>query len=227
VLTGGPGAGKTAVLELLRRTLCSHVAIAPESASILFRGGFPREDGEMARCAAQRAIVHVQLELETLVGSRPGVRVVLCDRGTLDSLAYWPRSRREFFEELETNEAEQLARYDVVIHVAPPDAHNGYHRDGTRIETALEAAAIDERIVASWRDHPRRFSVPSLPDFLDKAARVIALIEAELPAECRTRACGAGLRRLGRHGVNWRKLERGPASQCRTSQLCLQRSSGT
>ena len=32
VLTGGPGAGKTAVLELVRRSLCRHVRILPESA---------------------------------------------------------------------------------------------------------------------------------------------------------------------------------------------------
>jgi hypothetical protein len=176
---------------LIRRTLCEHVAIVPESASILFGGGFPREDGELARCAAQRAIVHVQLELEALVALRPDVRVILCDRGTLDGLAYWPRSRAEFFRDLATTEAEQLARYDVVIHVEPPTAHHGYHRAGTRIETAAEAAAIDERITAAWRDHPRLFSVQSTPRFLDKAARVIALIEAELPGECRARATEA------------------------------------
>lgn len=42
VLTGGPGAGKTAVLQLVRYTLCRHVAILPESAGIVFSGGFPR-----------------------------------------------------------------------------------------------------------------------------------------------------------------------------------------
>jgi DNA helicase TIP49 (TBP-interacting protein) len=42
VLTGGPGAGKTAVLEVIRRALCRHVHVLPESAGILFGGGFPR-----------------------------------------------------------------------------------------------------------------------------------------------------------------------------------------
>ncbi len=41
-LTGGPGAGKTAVLELLRKYFCKHVRVLPEAASILFGGGFPR-----------------------------------------------------------------------------------------------------------------------------------------------------------------------------------------
>ncbi len=42
VLTGGPGAGKTAVLEIIRHHFCPHVHILPESAGIVFGGGFPR-----------------------------------------------------------------------------------------------------------------------------------------------------------------------------------------
>ena len=34
VLTGGPGAGKTAALELVRRTFCPHVVLVPEAAGI-------------------------------------------------------------------------------------------------------------------------------------------------------------------------------------------------
>ena len=39
---GRPGAGKTAVLELIQRSFCGHVRVLPESAGILFGGGFPR-----------------------------------------------------------------------------------------------------------------------------------------------------------------------------------------
>ena len=49
VLTGGPGAGKTAVLEFIRKVLCQHVAILPEAASILFGGGFWRLDSKSAK----------------------------------------------------------------------------------------------------------------------------------------------------------------------------------
>jgi adenylate kinase len=31
VLTGGPGAGKTALLELIRQSFCSHVKVLPEA----------------------------------------------------------------------------------------------------------------------------------------------------------------------------------------------------
>ena len=62
VLTGGPGAGKTAVLELIRQSFCEHVKVLPEAAGIVFGGGFPREDELLCRRAAQRAIFYVQRE---------------------------------------------------------------------------------------------------------------------------------------------------------------------
>lgn len=56
VPTGSPGAGKTAVLELIRHEFCSHVKILPESAGIVFGGGFPRDGQALeVRCAAMTA----------------------------------------------------------------------------------------------------------------------------------------------------------------------------
>jgi hypothetical protein len=49
VLTGGPGAGKTAVLELIRQSFCDHVRVLQEAASLVFGGGFPREDDPACR----------------------------------------------------------------------------------------------------------------------------------------------------------------------------------
>ena len=58
VLTGGPGAGKTAVLELVRQHFCEHVHVLREAASVLFGGGFPRASSGAALRAAQRAIFY-------------------------------------------------------------------------------------------------------------------------------------------------------------------------
>ena len=44
VMTGGPGAGKTAVLELVRVHFCEHIKVLNEAASIVFGGGFPRSE---------------------------------------------------------------------------------------------------------------------------------------------------------------------------------------
>src|SRR6185295_8814559 len=90
VLTGGPGAGKTAALELIRRaSFCDHVQMLPEAAGIVFGGGFPRRRDAGGRKAAQRAIFHVQRALEE-ARAADNAAIVLCDRGTVDGAAYWP-----------------------------------------------------------------------------------------------------------------------------------------
>ena len=198
VLTGGPGAGKTAVLELMRKTLCRHVGVLAESAGVVFGGGFPRGDGVALRRAGQRAIFHVQRELEAAAQAR-GVTIALCDRGTVDGLAYWP-GPGGMWAELGTTLDQQLARYAAVVHMRTPTTDAGYnHQNPLRVETALEAAAIDARIAKAWERHPRRFEVSSTSDFLVKAARVIEIVRAELPACCGHHPVGA-LGELARSG---------------------------
>lgn len=182
VLTGGPGAGKTAVLEMVRRTMCEHVHILPEAASIVFGGGFPRLDDSESRRAAQRAIFHVQRELE-VTGDVQRPAIVLCDRGTLDGLAYWPGAPQDFWTFTGTDLGGEFARYDMVVHLRTPTL--GYdHANPLRVETAGAAAAIDTQLEQVWRGHPRRFLVESTGDFLDKARSVLAILREELPPCC-------------------------------------------
>lgn len=63
VMTGGPGAGKSAVLELVKQSFCKHVMVLPEAAGIVFGGGFPRRPDVTSSQSAQRAIFFVQREL--------------------------------------------------------------------------------------------------------------------------------------------------------------------
>jgi predicted ATPase len=185
VLTGGPGAGKTAVLEMVRKSFCEHVAVLPEAAGIVYGGGFPRRTTRVAQRAAQRSIYHVQLELERIAVEERTAAVALCDRGTLDGLAYWPGPADELWRDVGSSLAAQLQRYTAVIHLRTPapDAYN--HRNPLRIETAAEAAAIDARILALWSPHPRRVVIDSSASFLDKVAHALAAIRAEVPACCR------------------------------------------
>jgi predicted ATPase len=188
VLTGGPGAGKTAVLELVRQSVCRHVTVLPESAGIVFGGGFPRRDNVGVKQAAQRAIYHVQRELESAAEAE-GVNIVLCDRGCVDGAAYWI-GVEDFWTALGTTREALLARYDVVVHLRVPGAANGYgHQNPLRVESVAEALAIDERILRAWEGHPRRYVVNATPDFLAKAERAVEILLQELPECCRQ---GAG-----------------------------------
>jgi len=190
VLTGGPGAGKTAVLEVIRRAFCRHVAVLPEAAGIVFGGGFPRIDTEVGRRAAQRAIFAIQRELERLLSESHTAAVVLCDRGTLDGLAYWPSAAASFFEEMGVSRDSQFAKYASVIHLRTPPA-SLYNQDNPlRIESSERALEVDGRILSAWEGHPKRRLVASTVDFVEKIEKTVAAISDELPECCRKHPLG-------------------------------------
>lgn len=184
VLTGGPGAGKTAALELVKQLFCKHVMVLPESAGIIFGGGFPRRPDHLASQAAQRAIFYVQRELENAAESQ-NPAVILCDRGTVDGGAYWT-GPPDMWASLGTTLPAQLARYSAVIHLRVPSVDDGYNNSNPlRLESAEEAAKIDDRIANLWAEHPHRFSIESADSFLTKATRVLDVLSGQVPECCR------------------------------------------
>lgn len=184
VLTGGPGAGKTATLEVIRKTFCDHVLILPEAAGVIFGGGFPRGGAQVVRQAAQRAIFYTQRELEATAEATEAA-VVLCDRGTVDGEAYWP-GPGSLWPAVGTTLAAQVARYEAVIHMRTPPIEHGYDLSNPlRTETPEEAAAIDARLLRAWEGHPRRIIVEATPAFLTKVLTVLLALWEELPPCCR------------------------------------------
>lgn len=184
-LTGGPGAGKTAVLEVIRKNFCDHVVVLPEAASILFRGGFPRRNEPWGRKALQRAIYHVQCQLEQMMLDEGHTALILCDRGTIDGLAYWPDGPAAFWQEFGTSPDEQYARYAAVIHLRSPTLKQGYnHQNPRRIESAQEAAHIDELIHHAWKAHPKYDVVESSENFMQKLQHAVNHIWEQLPPCC-------------------------------------------
>ncbi len=196
VLTGGPGGGKTAILEIAKLCFCGHVVLLPEAAGIVFGGGFPRLDTPVGRRASQRTIYQVQNEMLRLVEHNPEVAMVLCDRGTVDGLAYWPGSTRSYFDQVGSTMTKELARYAAVIHIATPSSPAQYHRNSIRRESLAEARAIDARIRKAWSEHPRQMVIEADSDFFSKAAEAIEAIRAEVPACCRISAHTEGLNKL-------------------------------
>lgn len=186
VLTGGPGAGKTAVLEVVRKHFCDHVVVLPEAATIVFAGGFPRHPEPDARRRAQLAIFHVQDQMERIEVELRRAALVLCDRGVPDGLAYWPGDEGEFWAAIGAPKQDVLARYAAVIHLRTPGAGLGYDRSNpVRVETAEEAARIDARIAQSWDGHPKRYFVESTETFLEKLHASLRILESLVPACCR------------------------------------------
>lgn len=182
VITGGPGAGKTAVLEFFRKIIGEQVIILPEAASILFSGGFLRLSSDSAKKAAQRAIYHIQSEMQTLVLDEKKWTIGLCDRGTLDGLAYWPGQDSEYFASFNTNLETEFAKYKAVIHLSTPTLGGGYNKQNPiRIESAERAAEIDEHIHRIWKNHPHYSRIANSEDFLDKVQEAATRIQAFVP----------------------------------------------
>jgi predicted ATPase len=177
VITGGPGAGKTAILEMIKKLNLPSTTILPEAASILFNGGFWRLESATARASAQRAIFHIQTEMETLAEEENKWNFALCDRGTLDGLAYWPFAEELFWSMAHTNLNQELSRYYAVIHLRTPMNNQGYnHQNPLRIENALTAKIIDDKIASIWKGHPLYKSFDSQDNFLMKSQQAIDYI---------------------------------------------------
>jgi predicted ATPase len=180
VLTGGPGGGKTTAIDLFRRELGERVVVVPESATIMFTGGFPRVDDSDARKAAQSAIFHVQRNLEDVQSALHPSRLLLCDRGTVDGAAYWPGTPGEFFDAMGTSHEAELERYDAVVFFqsAAAGGHSIEGGNPARIESNEEARALDDVLRTLWAVHPRFFMVPHRASFMEKIGMGFAILQS-------------------------------------------------
>jgi len=178
VLTGGPSGGKTALAYTLLRQFPKQIAIVPEAASLLFSGGFPRSQTTQEQCHQQMAIYHVQKNLEAIIELRNPKKLIVCDRGSLDGLAYWPKTpSSSFFKAIGSTMSEEIKRYRWVIHLdtAP---QNGYaHNNPYRKEDFHEADQINKRIKKAWGQHPRQYIIENHQQFARKLELAIELVQ--------------------------------------------------
>jgi predicted ATPase len=191
VVTGAPGSGKTAVLELMRHVVCEHVHFLPGAMHIVLRGKFPRFTSGAGRRAFARAIFGVQRELERMAVKEGTAAVIVCDRGTVDGAAYWPSDLGSFFLDNGTTLAAEMARYGGVIDLRISPARIADPTNAARIEPGREAGEVDATILSLWNEHPHRYVIDGDGDFLDRAVRAVAVLDEIIPACCRKRRAPA------------------------------------
>ncbi len=182
VVTGGPGGGKTTAADLFRRELGEKVVIVPEAGTILFSGGFPRSSNTNALKAAQIAIYHTQRQLELAQAAIYPERALLCDRGTIDGIAYWPEDGSDFFATVGSSIEAELAKYDAVIFFETAAA-GGMSIEGgnpVRNESLDAAVALDRRLRDAWSRHPDFTYVPHQLSFFKKLSMGLAALESRL-----------------------------------------------
>jgi len=176
VLTGGPGGGKTTFLRDLRSADPDRqkYVLVPEAATLLIGAGHLPGTKEF-----QLAVVRLQLALEQTCSDlvRPG-QVLVCDRSTVDSLAYWfllGGSEEEFFLRIGLSKEAIYGRYDGALHLrtAARGAEKRYIRlqEGARMETPEEAAEIDALCAQVWSPHPGYRLIENLGDGWEKKSQ--------------------------------------------------------
>ncbi|WP_064606607.1 AAA family ATPase [Photobacterium sp. J15] len=179
VVTGGPGGGKTTALDLFRRELCQQIAVVPEAATVLFAGGITRSHSEHVVKVVQKAIFSLQKNLEDIQEKQYPDKLLVCDRGTLDGLAYWPGSESDFFREVDSNFEHEVARYDAVIFFesAATTGHDITSNNPARNESSEQAAKLDKKLQKVWSRHPHFYFVGNSESFVRKIMFGIMTIE--------------------------------------------------
>lgn len=182
-ITGGPSGGKTTLIETLQRDFGHQVASVPEAATILYKGGFPRRKGSTRQIHIQRAIYFIQYELESIFEEERPNKLIICDRGSMDGLAYWPDSAENFFKSINSNPEKEYSRYDFVLHLdtAPEDSYDT--ENPIRTETYSEAIDVNTKILKAWEGHPQRIIIRHQTDFFGKMSLCIQIIRALLANE--------------------------------------------
>jgi predicted ATPase len=184
VLTGGPGAGKTIISSALVSEEPGRYARVPEAATQVYEALQTRWDrlDVAGRRMVQRRIYQLQrLQEEEVAAAAPG-KVLLLDRGTIDGAAYWPEGAEDYWRQLGTTEAAELARYDAVIWLescAAIGLYDGEASNPIRHEDPATAQATGDRLRELWSRHPRLHIVRACPRLEDKLAQVRQIIERE------------------------------------------------
>lgn len=161
VLTGGPGGGKSTLLDELQRNpaWAGQFAALPEAIFMMRHMGISAQERLF-----QRVMVHMQMALEDGLNRSLGPddpRPILCHRGSLDPLAYWIDrgwAEEAFFSYTGTTLDQQYQRYSAVLHLvtAADGAQEHYARwpEAHRPERIEDALRLDGLLHRVWRDHP-------------------------------------------------------------------------
>ncbi|MCO4799848.1 MAG: AAA family ATPase [Colwelliaceae bacterium] len=179
VLTGGPGGGKTTALDLIRREFSGKIASVPEAATMIFSGGIERSSDIQVLKAQQTAIYHLQKNLEDIQRATHPECLILCDRGSLDGLAYWPGEQSDFFQKMNTSIEEEFARYDAVIffETAAKSGESIKSNNPIRNESEQAAIELDQKLQNVWSKHPNYNLVSSSESFIKKVMFGIMTVE--------------------------------------------------
>lgn len=164
VLTGGPGSGKTTVIESIKTNFGGKykVIVIDETASYLINMGLrPFGDNPINMVDFQELVLKTQLAKEEIIerGTEllPDENILLIyDRGLLDNCAYITEEEfSEVLSRLDTKHtiSEFLERYDLVINLVSRKDFYTLDNNPARSEAVEEALELGNKTLNAWIGH--------------------------------------------------------------------------
>lgn len=181
VLTGGPCAGKTTMMNRIVSEFSERgykVLVCPEGATELIPNGIVPGQNGISMEDYQYIIIQKQLHKEDLYNSIANMMdedkiLIMYDRGLMDGQCYVDT---KFFKNcIETfclDISSVMARYDAVIHLtsAAKSGESIYTTDNNaaRSEGVELACELDDKVLAAWIGHPHLRIIDNAENFEDK-----------------------------------------------------------
>lgn len=192
-LAGGPCAGKTASLPLIKQALREkgwRLLILPEIATMFYSGGID----DVGYLADQRREVYARMQ-QTFAAAQLALRdqyrrlaasfaepaIVINDRTELDLSVYLTEAETEAaFAACQTTREQLLDSYDAVIYLRSgagtvDQLENNVFRRESDVAAAHDACA---RTLAVYQGHPRLTVIEQNPSFVAKVQQTIDEIDA-------------------------------------------------
>ena len=192
VITGGPCAGKTTAMSWIQNSFAKMgyaVLFVDETATQLITGGAApwlstsNRDFQLQLLRLQQAKEKAFTEIGKTM--KQNKILVVCDRAAMDNCAYM--TEQEFgwvIKQMNTSKIALRDQYDAVFHLvtAAKGAEKYYTlaNNQARTETAEEAAALDDKLIAAWTGHPHFRIIDNSTGFEEKMLRLIKEITSFL-----------------------------------------------
>ena len=192
VITGGPCAGKSSVISMLKDDLGDDIITVPEPATLLLAGGFPAPGKHLEyspdwQYAFQKSVLTLHRSLEdafALMCAEKGAKLIICDNGLPSGAAYMPGGVEEFEQMYGIDFDKEVGEYACVIHLetiarVAPEKY-GRHNNEHRYTTVEQAVMHDEILKQIWNRHPNHFVMPSGWSLEDKYHKVREIVSSYL-----------------------------------------------
>lgn len=190
VITGGPCAGKTKSIELLKQYYESNgknVFIIPETSTEIIRMGFKWWNKSVPVNVYQKLIFKYQLEkenivLDTIINSNIDNVVVLFDRGLLDGKAYMKSEDYDrMIMDYNLSYNDLYNRYDIVLYLQSvaikyPELFSDENNE-LRKSNLLQAINFDKQVKHIWAPHKKFIEIESYISYENKKHAILQKIK--------------------------------------------------